>query len=895
MGGQARSRPLHDDGRPDDGRHDDGRPDDGRPDDGRPDDGGPDWLEVIQLEKRAGLSPDETLRRLRGALRAEDRCADHVCFYMADIVDRQLWRYWGHPTQAHFAKHRLGVDPRTLRGRAQVGRDVRAYPLVRQKFEEGALKFGAVRALLKVITPQTEQPWVERATQVGGEVLKAQLARKKKGDLPTDPDKRRIHDITHRVVLDLDDTDYVLLERVRAMREAELGSALTNVELVRLVLAEGLCNEHDEGQGKQPGRKRVSAEHYQILASPLPGGDPDELVTEDEHGDPIVISRARLAEQLRPALPPRELVRPETIREASAHGTKQPVDPAAPEVELVYGDTSWIDPRNNGPFAPEEERDAPTSSAMREQVLKRDRRRCLVCGGRTNLAAHHLRWRRYGGRTVPSNLATVCERCHSMIHARRTVILGDMQSGLKILDNRGQPFRPAPDEPFVVGGDAPVPPPAAGLTDGGSAAELTDGGSAAELTDGGSAAGPAPSFEPALELATLPAEVDGDWLAEHGEQFTWNERQGVLELSPHRHARAWERNRGSAVGGVAGAPERNRGSASEEGSAGLAEGYAARVPAIRLGELVGQSALRDTLWVAIGAARAQGEPLRHLLFSGRPGLGKTLLAQAVAGELGAPLVRVPAQVVKSPEAILRALTSLRPGAVLFMDELQALGPRWAELLYEALDPDSGGGPGSGAVTLLVRDGLAQRSLRVRLPAFTFVGATTDEDLVPAPLRSRLEVLRLEPYGSEELAELLARRAAAKGLRLTPEGAARLAGASRGTPRAGLQLLNGVRDEASIGGGTVVDAALVEQALARRGIDAQGLTPLDRAYLAALARAGEPVALSTLAATLSTSEAVLSQVVEPHLKHLGLIRVTPRGRVLVDRSEPPPPPPPPPPP
>ncbi len=293
-----------------------------------------------------------------------------------------------------------------------------------------------------------------------------------------------------------------------------------------------------------------------------------------------------------------------------------------------------------------------------------------------------------------------------------------------------------------------------------------------------------------------------------------------------------------------------------------------------LGEFVGQQASRDNLAVFIAAARARGEALDHVLLHGPPGLGKTTLAQIVARELGVGFRATSGPVIQRAGDLAAILTNLQPRDVLFIDEIHRLQPAIEEVLYPAMEDFQ--------LDLIIGEGPAARSVRIDLPPFTLIGATTRAGLLATPLRDRFGIpLRLIFYTPEEL-ELIVRRGAAKlGVPLMADGAAEIARRSRGTPRVAGRLLRRVRDFAAVEGVARIDRAAADAALNRLEVDCLGLDAMDRRYLRRIAEhhAGGPVGVETLAAALAEARDTLDDVVEPFLIQEGLVLRTSRGRML----------------
>jgi holliday junction DNA helicase RuvB len=293
-----------------------------------------------------------------------------------------------------------------------------------------------------------------------------------------------------------------------------------------------------------------------------------------------------------------------------------------------------------------------------------------------------------------------------------------------------------------------------------------------------------------------------------------------------------------------------------------------------LDAFVGQSRLRTNLRVFMTAASYRGEPLDHVLLSGPPGLGKTTLAQIVAREMGVGFRATSGPVIQRAGDLAALLTNLQPRDVLFVDEIHRLAPSVEEVLYPAMEDFQ--------LDLIIGEGPAARSIRIDLPRFTLVGATTRSGLISRPLRERFGIpLQFLFYDPTELAEILGRGARVLAFDLTPDGAAEIACRSRGTPRVALRLLRRVRDFAAVFGWTKVDAGIADTALTRLDVDTSGLDGMDRRYLKCIAEnyAGGPVGVETVAAALGDERDVIQEVIEPYLIQEGFVQRTPRGRIL----------------
>lgn len=293
-----------------------------------------------------------------------------------------------------------------------------------------------------------------------------------------------------------------------------------------------------------------------------------------------------------------------------------------------------------------------------------------------------------------------------------------------------------------------------------------------------------------------------------------------------------------------------------------------------LAEFIGQEQARANLTVFIKAARARGDALDHVLFAGPPGLGKTTLAQIMAKELGVGFRATSGPVISKAGDLAALLTNLEERDVLFIDEIHRLSPSVEEILYPAMEDFQ--------LDLMIGEGPAARSVRIDLPKFTLVGATTRAGLLTNPLRDRFGIpVRLNFYSIDELELVVARGARVLGTAMSNDGAREVAKRSRGTPRIAGRLLRRVRDFAAVEGAAVINAPVADRALKMLEVDQEGLDALDHRYLGCILRnyEGGPVGIETLAAALSEPRDALEEIVEPYLLQQGFIGRTPRGRVL----------------
>lgn len=298
----------------------------------------------------------------------------------------------------------------------------------------------------------------------------------------------------------------------------------------------------------------------------------------------------------------------------------------------------------------------------------------------------------------------------------------------------------------------------------------------------------------------------------------------------------------------------------------------------RLADYLGQQPVREQMDIYIEAAKARGEAMDHVLIFGPPGLGKTTLSHVIANELGVNLRSTSGPVIEKAGDLAALLTNLQPHDVLFIDEIHRLSPVVEEVLYPAMEDFQ--------IDIMIGDGPAARSIKIDLPPFTLIGATTRAGLLTAPLRDRFGIVqRLEFYSPQELTRIVIRSAAILGIDCTPEGAAEIARRARGTPRIANRLLRRVRDFAQVKAAGHIDLPVAQAAMQMLKVDPEGFDELDRRMLRTIVDHfdGGPVGVESLAASLSEERGTLEDVIEPYLIQQGFLIRTARGRMATHKA------------
>ncbi len=784
-----------------------------------------------------GLPGQRVLQETLVAARTGDIHNRALCFWLAEMDERGLSVLAGCPTTVDFARRRLDLSRRQARDLIATGRGLNELERIDEAFATGAISWSKTRLIVRVAVPETEIEWLARAMAVSTRELEAEVAASERGRRPRE-DRLGLPTIRTRISVRVDLVLNEMWELCQRKAAAESRAEVLPDDVLRLV-CETYLRGGDSAGGKDsdPAEgKRSRDSLFRLVVRRCPDCRDAHLLTDDgpapidaRAGDAISCDASGVSEA---AL--RDLDEPPVSTTASNALS-------AVAVPLAIDD--------------------PTPRWLRDRVLVRDGLHCLRCQSRQELMVHHVALRSQGGRTSPSNLITLCARCHALVHEGLMRVEGEVPDGIRFLDRDGREvgMGDALREPDwrvfrVMSGGPPASPKGGARAPCGDDAGTADrapqaatgssngvGESASEVVGVGSA-------RDELAFDTLPDRVGPGWFDRHAHLLSWNEKRHALEVTPGRAAEVDH--------------------ADSPGAAAPPTSTAAQ-PNLSFDAIVGQEEIVGRLRIAVAAATIERRPVAHVLFTGGPGLGKSTFARALAVEVGTVCHVGSGTTLRDPLALVGLLVRIRPNEVLFIDEVHALPARVAETLYEAMQERT--------LTMPVTDGVRTRTLVLEVAPFTLVGATTDPEKLPAPFVSRFPIhAEVSAYPVAELARIVTGAAAQSGVAITADAAALLAEAAGGAPRRVLGHWSFVRDFALADSCAVVDRDLVRRAFDKAGLDGRGLGPTHRAIVERLRALGRPVGAARLAAMMGIPQRVFREVFEADLLRNSLIAATPAG-------------------
>ena len=734
-----------------------------------------------------GLPLEEIHTRLEIGVRLGDTGQGILAFYLAEMADLGTHQVTGHRTASQYAEDHLGIDRRRAGELIAAGRKLRELPIIHAAFCEQRIGWSKVLLLLQVVVPEHQEAWLARAETLSCRQLRRDVALSKAGAAPRDPkDFRGIRDPRFPVRARLDSLTHEAYRNAKRKLSDERGAPVTDAEFLDIAARLVLGSDVD---GTTPGRKRVDHSLYQIV---LHGVEPDD--DPDGEPDPVLLVDTELGR-----IPIDGGDDGDTLSKARAEAIRCDAECSHAEGDAI---------------------DAKTPAPMRKRVLHRDDHRCRCCGSGRGLEAHHIEFRADGGRTRMWNLLSLCNGCHSLVHARLLLLAGKTQKKVRFVDAEGRLLARAreyasPEALHRLAHPQRILPPTA-------------------------SSGPE-----ATTLANVPAVVDTTWWQRH------------LDLIRSRDGKRLELSDGRPRADAACRPD-------------AAEAAAPMPVESAFDGLIGQDGVTRELAAAAQGSRRRGLPFPHTLFVGPAGTGKTTLARGVAALTGARLVTANGPLVQDTTSLLALLTQLGDGDVLFLDEVHAVPRSVLEVLYEAM--------ADGALSLTLHRGLEARPVRLDLPPFTVLAATTAEDELEEALISRFATrVSLGLYATDDLAAIVTAHAGRAGHPIEAEAARLIADRARGTPRSARRLLERVLNDVLGHGGDRLDLPDVRTALLRLGYDDEGLDPDERRYRDVLRRRGGPVSLGQLARDLGLAERTVRNRIEPSLLRRGLVEITARGR------------------